>query len=188
MTLAGLRDRVPCVFGRWLSCKSPRWWPVLPSPLHNDIEHLRFPAWHFHVDGRYLTDAQNAMALKFNGRHSAKFPNHPMYTYPLVTFVRPQTWEACTAGANADMVEVTAFLRHCRRTRLLLQRRQMPQTPNYSTSRTFLNLFAAHPDPVAVDGRCPHKGADLAGLPCNNDGTVTCPLHGLRVRVVESTI
>ena len=176
--LPGLNDRVPCVFGRWLSWHSPRWWPVLPSPFHNDVEHLNFPAWHFHIDGRYLTDAQNKMAL---GRVFGMVRNdtqvfHPMYHTPLTQFLIPQP---CGRYTERTAGGVTAYCR----TILLPQFRPMPPPPNYSQYRSFRDLFNAYPNPVAVDGRCPHKGADLTGLPCNDDGTVTCPLHGLRVRV-----
>ena len=172
-----LLDRVPCVFGIWVGTRVPRWWPVLPSPLHNDAEYLRFKAWHFHVDARYLTDAQNRMAT--SDKQHQKI--HPMYSYPLTTFVRPVTHERLYEHEDVDHVKL--FLRGCQRTRSLLKRRPMPPTPNYSTAPKFLEFFDAYPNPVAVGGRCPHKGADLTGLPCNSDGTVTCPLHGLRVRI-----
>ena len=178
-TLPGINDRVPCVFGEWFTWT--RWWPVLPSPLHHDIEHLNFTAWHFHVDGRYLTDAQNKRVI---GLEVAPENCHPMYMRPLTVFLRPKTRGHSTEHTAPGFGSATAYCQ----TRLLPQRRQMPPTPDYCRySGAFQDLFDAYPNPVAVGGRCPHKGADLTGLPCNADGTVTCPLHGLRVRGVEST-
>ena len=174
-----MSDRVPCVFGIWVGMRHPRWWPVLPSPLHNDAEYLNFKEWHFHVDARYLTNSQNRKALSRNPAI------HPMYVYPLTTFVRPVTHELISGNRDVDTVK--SFLRGCRRTQSLQQLRPMPQTPDHGKHTKFQRLFAAYQNPVAVGGRCPHKGADLTGLPCNADGTVTCPLHGLRVRGVEST-
>ena len=180
LTMTALLDRVPCVLGIWAGLREPRWWPVLPSPLHHDKEYLDFPAWHFHVDGRYLTNYQNQAALGDLAARN-KFGFHPMYISPLVTFVRPGTHERIFN--NEDVDRVKSFLTGCRRTRLLQQLRPMPPTPAYSEAGSFQRLFDAYPDPVAAGGRCPHKGADLTGLPCNSDGTVTCPLHGLRVRL-----
>lgn len=45
----------------------------------------------------------------------------------------------------------------------------------------------APPEAVAVHRRgrifCPHRGTDLTACPRNDDGSITCPLHGARITV-----
>jgi nitrite reductase/ring-hydroxylating ferredoxin subunit len=44
-------------------------------------------------------------------------------------------------------------------------------------------LKILHPNASADCLRCPHRGASLEGYPISVDGKITCPMHGLKVKV-----
>ncbi|MET0100184.1 MAG: Rieske 2Fe-2S domain-containing protein [Sedimenticola sp.] len=46
---------------------------------------------------------------------------------------------------------------------------------------TDILIFQQEDDFVAIPSNCPHEAVDLSDVPLDEDGCITCPLHGLRV-------
>ena len=56
-----------------------------------------------------------------------------------------------------------------------------PEYPQANRTSWRLGLTAAYADYQLIDGHIrPHQGTDLTGIVPDDDGVVTCPLHGLR--------
>ncbi len=146
-------------------------WPVL-LPRHEDAKILNFPAWHYHVDGRFLS-----------ARHWRWLDGWRR------TYSAPKTREQVLNGAplnNDDFPEhppVRWCVRRCAR------------IPAYALADTRIPKLVreAMPDAPArrcPNGRliCPHKGIDLTTVAPDADGNITCPGHGLRFRLDGSPL
>lgn len=140
-------------------------WPVL-GPLHEDREHFRFEALHYHIDARFLTVRQR-QAIERNGVYGESV-EETVNRYPL--FYRG--------------------VQH-RRGRPDLHRRKCTRASygfahvNVDPVLEMQAAFGPAPEPIRkADGRllCPHRKVDLSQFEADADGFVTCPLHGLRVR------
>lgn len=183
---------VPCVRAVWLKIShKPQWWPVL-GPAHTDAEIINFPYHHFHVDYRFLTKRQRQLADAYN----LSFLSHTVFAYPIIV---SQVWPEGLTHAE--------FLEKNRREAQQLAREhkgefpKMPPLdptwyrrrrkrcsgdyPAYPSSTTWsAELEEAYKDARLGESMvCPHKGADLSGFTPNDEGVVTCPLHGLKWHV-----
>ena len=192
-------DTIEEGYGYWTIYTRPRWWPLMPGPLHEDLEFFSLHALHRHVHPVYLNDREYEAAAGRDGQP------HDVWVAPLCRWADPRTSEpgptregldptghgaliTSTADKRAELVQSI-----CIRTARRKPHRPMPPhplSPEYGeiwVPRSFKRLVAAYcPDgkPVAAPrGTCPHRGADLTGLIASADGTVTCPQHGLRCRI-----
>ena len=174
---------VPVVRGRWYGT-APADWPVL-GPRHDDREIIGFDQQHYHLDGRFIAprlwrtvvNKQKARDRAFPAKlFCPTLPRGWAATLNIVLTVHPSplpTREVVPLG-----------------TRRLRLRRQPP--PDLDTHYAAAHgLFTKWYEPLQdayQDARlrghvCPHRGADLTGLPLDDEGCVTCPLHGLRWHV-----
>lgn len=130
--------------------------PVL-GPRHNDKEFIGFYQYHYHWDFRFATSRQIERLVRDEG---GSIFVHVIKAEP--------------GDMTGDAGAVTYRWRKCRRV-----------MPPYPLKPHWLPaMSAAYTDKTLVDGHiCPHKGADLTGLPVDAQGCVTCPLHGLRWHV-----
>ena len=193
----------PAAVGRWYLVPTVEYvwmgrrdaWPVL-GPRHNDADHLRFPASHYHVDARFLSarrfrqiEEECAVGIFGDERpvlgHIAGSP----LSYKLPG--RPRTREMSTAEADAGQYPHPAPV-----WKRLLMKRDAPfprvWVEDHKRAGNFRSLFAAFAGQTAARGKhgliCPHKKFSLGGVPPDADGIVTCPLHGLRICVATGEV
>ena len=184
--------QVPCVRAVWLKMSfKPQWWPVL-GPAHTDAEIIKFPYHHFHVDYRFLTKRQRQHA----DAHRVSSLNHTVFAYPITVssvwpegvteeefMARPERRELARGlikgGVLPKMPPMDPTWYRTRR------KRCSGEYPAYPPTTTWLReLEEAYKDSRLSESMvCPHRGADLSGFRPNDDGIVTCPLHGLKWHV-----
>lgn len=154
-------------------------WPVF-GPMHTDREFFGFDASHYHVDPRFLSNRTAQWAVRQLNRRRCNSPDHDL---ALVCSGHPlATWQVELPKGRPALARRRCYRPHV-------------STPLLGHMKTEVrNAFRAHygdfPDRPAIaickaDGQrlCPHRKADLSNLPHDEDGIVTCPLHGLRVRI-----
>lgn len=162
--VVGQRYLVPTVLYPWHGKVEP--WPVM-GPKHTDAEHIGFEPEHYHVDVRFLSEAQVRRIEKASyGRG--------------IEGIAAST-RLATRGEGPHPSPVLKRLT-CRRSRNdypLWGARRQPWYPRlagaYSGRRCGRNS----------DGGliCPHKGFALGSLQADEHGHVVCPLHGLVIDV-----
>lgn len=154
--------KVPCVRGAWGSETYIRDWPVMGS-LHEDGEIIKFPHQHYHIDWRFvqarIIGVDDGLDVLRRGR---TFLEH-QYAIPLITWAR----------LNPDGLPPPVMRRRkCQRAHHLpFERPAITWMPK---------LEAAHATCKLTGLVCPHRGYDLSHEPVADDGTITCPMHGLR--------
>lgn len=140
-------------------------WPVL-GPMHTDVEHFNFPYPHYHVDPRFLTAQQVKRVEGYWGVL--------MQSLAAVTGRQPLH----RRGEPLPKGRPVLARRKCRSA-------DAPYA--YGDKDPVLALRKDFGDPAMpiarADGRllCPHRKVDLSTLVPDEQGIVTCPLHGLRV-------
>ncbi|GGN49586.1 hypothetical protein GCM10011349_20370 [Novosphingobium indicum] len=140
-------------------------WPVI-GPMHTDLEHFNFPDAHYHVDPRFLTEQQARRVERYGGTFYGSLA--------AVTQAQP----LFRRGEPHEKGRPILKLRKCR----------SADTPYVHGGKPVIQaLRADYPNPAEpirrTDGRllCPHRKADLSSLVPDDQGIVTCPLHGLHV-------
>jgi hypothetical protein len=138
-------------------------WPVI-GPKHTDVEFIQFQHEHYHIDGRFLTAAQERWVTNY---YSAQSLEWILGGLPL-----------CHLGSVLPKGRPVLVRRKCRRASYGYA---------HSDKEAIRALHAHYGEPDAIkldDGRklCPHRKADLTQFPPDAGGFVTCPLHGLRVQ------
>lgn len=166
--VVGERYLVPTVLYPWFGIVEA--WPVM-GPKHTDAEHIGFDVAHYHVDVRFLSDAQVG---RIERRHRSDHIQGIAAGYPLAT---------SRAGTAPDAHPEPVVRR-------LTCRRSGNDYPRHAAlSHRGLQALA-----TAYAGRecgrnaagllvCPHKGFVLGSLQPDEGGRVVCPLHGLVVDV-----
>lgn len=175
---------VPVVRHRWHNRLAD--WPVM-GPMHTDREFFGFVHKHYHIDHRFLTEA-TAKWVRTKAFYRSRTGDSDKDLalicsgYPLA--------ETPLYGKLAAGRPILAR-RRCHRpltdTPLL---RQMPEKvrqefrDHYGDRGSTAELAA--PAIKLGDGRrlCPHRKVDLSSLAPDEQGVVTCPLHGLKVCVL----
>lgn len=187
--LADLRE--PPVFGRFYMVPTVTYrlrglisdWPVI-GPIHTDHDHINFPHLHFHLDGRFL-NARERKAIRdvWWG---------PEVAVNAAVVVQPIRFDKQTDESYAR--DLAAYGGEIARRPTLRKRRCVSSTYRWAAddlAKWRPALQADYGEPAKAickrDGRklCPHRKVDLSQFPADADGIVTCPLHGLRVRVSE---
>ena len=173
--VVGTFYRRPCVRAHWPTNRI-RWLPIL-GPVHSDPEHIRAEFQHVHVDYRFL----NTEIREYLSRLVRKFPDDLLhkriYSTP-ISFVTPHDYEKPVALDEIHRLEIDPASWMSVRPR----KYQGPYPPYPYENVSWLHgLSEAYADRTLINGHiCPHRGAELTGIVPDEDGVVTCPLHGLR--------
>lgn len=175
--LVGRKYLVPFVRAYWSGKEAD--WPVM-GPAHTDREFFNFAHRHYHIDARFVSGRM----LRGTG-----YPVDDIVQltqrFPLSGSMRRQA--DGSYGPSADAIPTGR-----------------PQERSFQCMRVELPYHFGGEGPVQQlrekhgnrpcppielpDGRklCPHRKVDLSNLLPNAEGVVTCPLHGLQVRVRET--
>ncbi len=131
-------------------------WPVM-GPEHEDAEFINFPHQHYHIDWRFVP------GRLFNALDGGWIS---VVALPLMGK------SSGGLGPNPDGLPNPVMRR-------LKCKRELPAYPGEKA--TWLpRLEEKYQDCRLKTPICPHRGIALDNLPCNEDGVVTCPGHGLR--------
>ena len=167
--------RRPCVRAHWLTNRI-RWLPVL-GPFHSDQKHIGADFQHVHVDYRFLNMEIRAYLdrLLFDSPDVSQL--NRVYSTP-ISCVSPHGREDTLALDEIHLLEIypKSWLSvHPRK----YQGTYLPYP--YENVPWLHELSQAYAERTLIKGTiCPHRGTDLAGFVPDDDGVVTCPLHGLR--------
>ena len=163
----GRSYQVPCVRAIWPDGNRVAWWPVL-GPAHDDREIIGFDPEHWHVDFRFLPGQLTAP-------ERARKTAQDCYVVPInhVYLDRHHPSEPLDSE-RLDLVPARIYHQ-------VQARRYQGPYPSYIHVPWIRKLEAAYEHTTLKNGTvCPHKGADLSGILPNENGIITCPLHGLR--------
>lgn len=174
---------VPCVRYWWRGLL--RWWPVV-GPKHDDAEHLDFKPAHYHIDRRFLREAD------FRREEPRRSEPHAdrrwLSLYPADTQY---------AGAPLQEIAADSYKGGPLPAPVLRKRRCLVADVSFpSIARTGAKFERFHD---AYQGKrcgrdaeghliCPHKGARLGSLVPDAKGIVTCPLHGLAINTETGVV
>jgi len=173
----GQRYDRPCVRAAWWSAVEIEWVPII-GPRHEDQEFIGVKPQHFHVDYRFVPKRQRDGDEEGPAVYRPSVPT--IFRRP-VNVVSP-LWP--TAPSSIDIDELGRYP-------------DLPVSSWYQVRRfTYTGPYPAYPfdRPQWLHGLyeayrrrrlkpgmvCPHRGADLTGMVLDEEGCVTCPLHGLR--------
>ena len=171
--IVGLKYLVPIVRYHWDGV--PDEWPVLIG-MHRDPL-LDFDVPHWHVDARFTTAEQENRAIRVIRRTSHRIgalsgdalaceaARSVALTFDPIGGPLPSTFDWKP--------------RLCRRSHADAHMR-CPAT-EAKLARKFGNAPCAVRKKSRL--RCPHQGADVTLVRRNDDGTITCPMHGMRLAV-----
>ena len=141
-------------------------------PEHEDREFIGFRHYHYHVDWRFLNRAQ---------REKASGPDRmpPVYNIPISIIVlsdNPYQTAMLTDRPKDDPLRHQYARIKKRRCHGL----PWPPSEQFRNAKWYEKLMSAYREQQLKPGQiCPHRGAELAGIPPQN-GIITCPMHGLR--------
>lgn len=167
--IPGRRYPRPCVRTIWNRMRKPGWVPVL-GPAHDDAEIIRFEPRHWHVDFRFLP--KNMRGDGEDRRRHAVFSTPVSTVWPEGT---PNGEWVRVDDLSTEEYPVESYLR-------VMNRTFHENYPGYPERVSWIpKLEEAYRDAELLPGPvCPHRMAPLAGLEADEEGCVTCPLHGLR--------
>lgn len=151
-------------------------WPLI-GPKHNDAQFFKTFEWdHFHVDYRFLSASQRRTSTSRKRTVAENSAASPIINQPI-------------EGARSYMMHTTntpqVRLKKCSASDTPYPYREME--PVKEIQKHFREGERGVRCVRTRDGRalCPHQKADLTSFPVQADGTVICPLHGLKVRVID---
>ena len=171
----------PCVRTIWPGSEwgrsQIRWYPVL-GPPHSDAEIIRFHPRHWHVDFRFLRKRERQMGF-YRRTARSEDPISDVFVVP-VTTVFPDL-PGNPVNINVDDLPdgrypVESYLRTMRRR----YNGPYPEYPRHVIPWLPELQDAYRDQRLGPDLTCPHRGAPLGEMEPEEDGCVTCPLHGLR--------
>ena len=161
-----------CVRACLSTTSPPEWVPVI-GPAHDDAEIIRFQDVHLHIDWRFLGPRQRAkiMALGGNAPHDI-----------VITVVYPNNGSgpiAMDKALRSGDTPKDSFLKEKRKK----YHGPFPPYPDDPPPHWLPALSKAYRDATLTPERaCPHRGTDLSEAAPDDQGIITCPLHGLRWR------
>ncbi len=174
--IVGRRYLRPCVRTDWPRTL-PKWVPVVGT-VHEDAEHIGADFLHLHVDYRFLCQRDRQHSRPRARVNEDLDGVNPVFIIPISVVVPADTGKAITIADALGSNHPTEEWLSVRRRPYLGPYPEYPQV-----KRTWWRsvLTAAYADHQLIDGHiCPHRGTDLTGIVPDDDGVVTCPLHGLR--------
>jgi hypothetical protein len=170
---------VPTVYASWVQFSArgaKHIWPVL-GPKHDDAKELHFEAVHFHVDARFVSAAV---------WRRLRDPVRSVSGAPV-----------CATGRRGEAVNdltVTYRRRQCLRQSPghLGTRADESLSPNRLVDTIFGKMWDNYLGKQCPKGPqgwiCPHKGLALGSIQPESDGTIVCPLHGLRIDATSGIV
>ena len=161
--------RVPCVYMRWSVDRRHRWWPVI-GDWHEDAEFLKFDSHHIHIDARFVTPRHKAASRRRDILCR-------MVNTPIQRNREKLTHYKSRPNSDTSPPLVGYQWRKCVRAEFTL----LEVGDNGELPWWMADLEDHYQDVELKQAVCPHKGAPLNG-PTDEQGCVTCPLHGLRFR------
>ena len=150
------------------STTPPEWLPVI-GPSHDDAKYIGFTPIHLHIDWRFLDDQQREKVLAFGDTA----PNDIVISY---VYPEDRLEPISLGAALADGVPpAESFLKEMTQT-YRSPFPAYPKEPPYwlpALSKAYRNAR------LGENRICPHQGTDLSGMEPDEQGIITCPLHGL---------
>ena len=171
------RYQRPCIRSNWLDLKI-QWLPVIGS-IHSDPEHVRANFLHVHVDFRFLTQKTRDDLIEKMEKSSLIFKANPVHSTP-ISIIWPLDFDKPIqiSDNRLEAVPESSWLK-------VQSRRYLGPFPEYPTNIVPWHraLSEAYADRTLVnDTICPHQATDLSGIEPDQEGIITCPLHGLKWR------
>ena len=167
--------RRPCVRAHWPTTQI-HWLPVL-GPIHSDREHIKADFQHLHVDYRFLNlEIRRSLDDLIDDCGDIRCINR-VYSRT-ISHVWPRGHDEPVELNKIHPMEIHPSSWISVRPR----KYQGPYPPYpYENVPWLHELSQAYAERTLIEGTiCPHRGTDLAGFVPDDDGVVTCPLHGLR--------
>ena len=167
------RWRVPCVRVQSTDkIDAPvAWWPIM-GPLHEDRAIIGFDEQHFHIDWRFVGATLRGIATRYHTWLPTK-----VITARMIQPIEPTGTGDRTQRHGLPEGPTEQWLRH------ELRRPNQTPAPQWPPETAWLKALETHFSDAQLGGtsgwRCPHQGAELAGLVEEGNETVRCPLHGL---------
>lgn len=149
--IVGNYYQVPTVYGMLFDTMNH--WPVM-LPMHEDAEIIGFPYKHYHIDWRFVPTAFFKRQYVGGSWRSV---------FGIVLHSSPQK--------NEDGFPEPVMRR-------LKCKREFDAYPHH-LAKWKQELESKYQDCILKTPVCPHQGVRLDNLPCNKEGHVTCPAHGL---------
>ena len=183
---AGEVRQVLCVHAMMppMVCR-PVWWPTA-GPWHEDREWIGFDLHHFHIDWRFV--AQNVIdgIVKKNGRPYEKGHGKVLSSQVIVAeMIIPEGGSVLDRRRQDGLPEGKEDQWMKWQGRICVN--EDPASWHESEKwvvEWFGKLENAYQDTDLVrKGHrlfCPHKGMELTDMTVAGDGTIECPLHGLK--------
>lgn len=179
---------VPTV--RYVYCGIEADWPVM-GPLHDDVEHLRFPYFHYHVDPRFIPQPHYDRLVDGAFRDiDVEFAANPLNQRDHSSgYVSQEDALKLPAGARRKLSR--AFPQIVLRRRKMVRELSYPrrfidgQSADHVGAERFKRMWRSYAGRTAERGAngliCPHRNYPLGNAKPDADGILTCPLHGLRI-------
>ena len=174
---------VQCVRARVPASQEPQWWPIA-GPWHEDRRWIRFDQHHYHVDWRFVERERIEKVVKaergFCGDGHGQLIAGQVITAQLIV---PEPYRA--KRARADVLPPgprDAWMRALRRRCVDEWPVSWHESENWTDWIKDLEHAFEAKHLVRKGDRifCPHKAMELSDRPVEEDGTIECPLHGLR--------
>lgn len=165
---------VPCIFmQRYNDCQAI-WWPV-HGKRHNDKQFFRLDAEHYHVDQRFLGVRHLDQIGHFEDRHG-NGPVDRSFAVPVSAPYSGYRDHEALKNLYKPLDEPQFRRMKCKRV--------MPKYP-FSRMAEIVHLNEHFSGKSCANGRhgwvCPHQHYPLGQETADDDGVITCPLHGLRI-------
>lgn len=170
------RYRRPCIRAKWLDLKT-QWLPVIGS-IHSDPDHVRADFLHAHIDYRFLTQKTRDHLIEKMEESNQILKINPIHSLPIsVVWPLDVAKPIQISDDRLEHIPENSWLK--------VQSRQylgpFPEYPEHIVP-WHRALSEAYADHTLVNAICPHQGTDLSGIEPDQEGVITCPLHGLKWR------
>lgn len=175
---------VPCVRSTWPRAffgkdSIIRWIPVIGG-AHSDAGPIGFDPFHWHADYRFI-DLDELAQIDTGHRGDVSAIRQIALESPIPEVVpEPLPGEEEKSYRVQDQALLGMDQERYFRIRPAVYRQHLPA--GFERRFTWLPELTQQMRNCRLDEtrRCPHQQADLSGIAPDEDGIITCPLHGLR--------
>lgn len=149
-------------------------WPII-GPMHEDKEYIGFEYLHYHLDYRFFTQDQWQFIQRWTSNKIEKYG---------IGILLSEVIGETSIGYQSNPLDLKRYTLPKPIMRRRKYQREMPVFSHLSEIKWLQDLEDAYADKALLPSLiCPHRGASLQGLPIDENGCVTCPLHQLRWNV-----